>query len=122
MLRKTLSQMKYIVATGLLLFLVCETANSQVKNDSEDSPVLYFNNFQKFINNEPNVDSAFYYIKKLASNKQFEQLLKISLHDSFAQVFIKKDVEGISDANKNIINKRMLLSKELLGRIEADTT
>ena len=99
--------MKHLIITGLLSFLVCETANSQTQKVVGESPILYLNNFRKFTNNELNVDSAFYYVKKLALNKQFEQLLKDLLHDSFAQAFIKKNVEGESDANRNITNKKI---------------
>lgn len=115
--------MKHFISTGLLLFLICESAISQTKNAVNESPILYFNNFQKFTHNELNADSAFFYIKKLASNKQFEPLLKDLLHNSFVQVFFSKDLEGEIDTNRlNIRNKRLLLSKTILNIIKADTT
>ena len=114
--------MKHLIITGLLSLLVYGTIYSQTQKVVDESPSLYFNNFQKFTNDEFNVDSAFYYVKKLALNKRFEPLLKDLLHNSFAQAFVKRNVEGESDVNKNIINKRILLSKELLRKIETDTT
>ena len=115
--------MKYLIITGLLFILVCETANSQANKNGNESPALYFNNFQKFTNNELNADSAFYYVKKLALNKQFEPILKNLLHNSFAQVFIERESEVEIDTNNvSIRNKRILLGKVILSKIEADTT
>ena len=114
--------MKHFISTGLLFFLICGTVISQTKTAVIESPALYLNSFQKFTHDELNADSAFYYVKKLASNNQYEPLLKNLLHNSFVQIFIRKDFEGEIDSNKiNIRNKQLSLSKAILSRIEADT-
>ena len=115
--------MKYLFTTGLSLFLICSTANSRVDDIKNESPLEFFNNFQKFTGSNVNVDSAFFYVKKLASNKKFEVLLHTLLHNSFAQIFIDVNPKLETDPTKaSARNEQILLSKAILSKIEADTT
>ncbi|ESU26332.1 hypothetical protein FLJC2902T_28150 [Flavobacterium limnosediminis JC2902] len=115
--------MKHFIIAGLLFFGICITANSQTNKVNYELSALYNNNFRKFIYNEHNADSAFYYVKKIASDKLLEPSLKDLMHNQFTQSFIKNISEGINDANQiNQLNKTIAVSKLVLSKIDTDTT
>src|SRR5690349_663545 len=83
------------------------------------SPVDYFNNFQKFTNQSPDADSAFINVQKLASNPAYENLATDLIHNSFAQDFLHN--KGDSARQEMVVNRR-LLATEILSKMIADSS
>jgi thiol-disulfide isomerase/thioredoxin len=111
--------MKRIFIIGLysLLFF---TAYSQDSGLTKENPFEYFNNFQKYRFETPNADSAFYFVKKLASNHKYIGFLRNLIHDSFAQEFLQR--KGSDASEMETIKRQQLLSNQVLAKIIADTT
>lgn len=115
MRKRHLKQMRLLITTWFCLLFLC-SAKAQESKQSQESPNDYFNNFQKYSDTQPNADSAFYYVRKLASNDKYVFLLKELLHLSFAQAFIPKEVNDTNALNHQLLNK------EILKKIVSDTT
>ena len=108
-----------IIILVVIFFLSLTNANSQTLNIQEESPDVYFNNFQKFIGEKPDVDSAFFCIQKIASSNKYVLLLRMLLHDIFAQEFGYNSQSNLDTLKINTTNK---FSAKLLFRIMLDTT
>ena len=114
--------MKRLITIGFCLTLVIN-AHSQNKSQLKQA-ITCFNNSQNFIYNKPNADSAFFWIRKLASNNSYEDLLTHFLHDSFVQAFVPKNLASTDTGKIDFANseKQRILSKEILSKIMSDTT
>ncbi|WP_247237916.1 TlpA disulfide reductase family protein [Telluribacter sp. SYSU D00476] len=102
-------------------FLLMYHAKAQSGNKPKEDPILYFNSFQKFVNESLKQDSALYYIQKLASNSAYEPLLKGLIHDSFALQLRQRDFEKSDTSKINAYNRRLLFSKGLLQKMALDS-
>ena len=112
--------MKRFITIGFCLILLTNALaqhNNQVRQFSN-----YFNNSQNFIYNKPNADSAFFWIKKLASDKHYANLLTMFLHNSLAQAFISKNIPGTDTSEITNTKRQRILCKEILSKIMSDTT
>jgi thiol-disulfide isomerase/thioredoxin len=112
--------MRQITCIAFLL-LVFHSVKAQSNRPSAESPGGYFNSFQKFVHTTPNVDSAIFYIRKLASNEAYSGWLHSLLHDSFAQAFIPGE-EDKDTASARRQKAHVLLSTAILERIMTDTS
>lgn len=102
--------------------LLLSCGRKENKNNSEEvMPGEYFNSFQNYVYSTPNVDSALDCLRKLSSVDTL--LLRMLLHDSFAQGFIQYDS---SNRDTKEIYRQNLSSRtfneNLLKRISSDTT
>lgn len=111
--------MRHLIISGLLLFFFC-AANGQENKNTQENPVNYFNSFQSYLNINLNVDSAFYFVKKLASSAKYATLLQLLIHDSFAQEFIEK--EAIDSSKIDSINQRIFFCNSILMAMVTDST
>lgn len=78
---------KNFTLIALLFPLFYCTANGQEQNLPQDGPSFYFNSFQNY--REKNVDSALFYLRKLADDDRRGSLLEDLLHNTFAYSFIR---------------------------------
>lgn len=101
----------------LILSISIHTASAQINVSYAERPSAYFNNFQLFTEEHPDADSAVYYLKKLASKKEYGYMLGDLLHNSFAQSFLRKDTANETAAQ----HKHQLLSNQILAKAVADT-
>lgn len=86
------------------------------------SPNQYFNTFQDFYYTTPNVDSALYYVEKLASNEKWIFMLRDLVHNSFAQSFRPYYDEAGDTAKLNKYNRQLAFAKHLLTKMAFDTS
>ena len=96
------------ILTILIFTLLIFNANAQPSNLATEGPGLYFNNFQHYQNK--NADSALYWVRKLASDKNGLTLLEDLLHNSYASIFLKSLESKMRDPIK------------LKGRLQAKAT
>ncbi|MEO6282025.1 MAG: TlpA disulfide reductase family protein [Dyadobacter sp.] len=111
--------MKRIILSSLACFATCCTL-AQKPGLPKESPSNYYNNFQKFTNEKPDVDSAFYNIRKLASNAAYANQATDLIHNSFAQDFMEANEDDPSRLAMRV--KRRLLATEILNKMIADTS
>lgn len=76
---------KNCTLAALLCTLFIINAHAQPKGLPTEGPSFYFNSFQKY--KDDHVDSALYYVNKLASDKSYASMLNDLIHNSFAQSF-----------------------------------
>lgn len=112
--------LKSILLTGFC-FLFISGVQAQM-NDPEESPINYFNTSQRFIYEELNIDSAIFYIRKLASKPTYNNLLKDFIHNSFAQAFIQRTALSTDTAEANRSKVRSAYCIQVLQKIVSDTT
>lgn len=111
--------MRRLIMLGTLLFFFCSTKGQTEKNITE-TPISFINDFQNYLYINPNPDSAFYFVKKLASNRKYATLLQQLIHNSFAQEFLER--EPIDSSKIDSINQRKLFYKRVLTAMMTDTT
>jgi thiol-disulfide isomerase/thioredoxin len=110
---------KYIL-TALLFIAFISTIYSQ-DNRPKEGPAFYFNNFQHYSNT--NIDSAFYFIQKIATYPNSNNMLQDLLHNSFAQSFIKWPERDELDSLEKVHYYQSLANgKALLNKMASDTT
>jgi thiol-disulfide isomerase/thioredoxin len=83
---------------ALLFTLFLFNANAQPSNLPTEGPGFYFNNFQNY--RDKNVDSAMYWLRKLAADKSDLTLLADLLHNSYASIFLKSLERRMPDSIK----------------------
>jgi len=107
----------------IISFCIISLANVHAQQNNRLIQFInYFNNSQKFISFKPNADSAFFWIRKLASDKHYADLLTMFLHNSLAQAFILQNPATTDTGDiENNENKR-ILCKNILSKIMSDTT
>jgi thiol-disulfide isomerase/thioredoxin len=110
------------VFTPALLLLSCFffSAHAQPSNLPTEGPSFYFNSFQHYKDN--NVDSALYFIRKLALDQNDLPLLEHLLHNSYASIFLKSTERRIKDTTrlKGLLNARAK-SRLILSALMADS-
>jgi thiol-disulfide isomerase/thioredoxin len=112
--------MKKIIIFSLGFFILLCCAQAQTTELPKLSAGDYFNNFQKFTHENPNIDSAFINVQKLASNPQYEPTATSLIHNSFAQSFIPQP--GVDEAQQKILAKRRLIARQILDKMLSDTS
>lgn len=113
--------MKKLLLIGFCL-LVRFNSYSQDKAVNNINPIDCFNSFQKYseVTTTPNADSAFYFLKKLASNSNYIFLLRELIHHSFAQAFIQSNSIDTNEIANIVL--RQQLSNEILTKAISDTS
>jgi thiol-disulfide isomerase/thioredoxin len=112
--------MKKIVLSSLGFFLLLCCAQAQKPELPKLSASDYFNNFQRFTNESPNINAAFANVQKLASNPEYEQSATFLIHNSFAQDFVQRPSDD--EAQKVSRAKRRLISRPILDKMVLDTS
>ena len=112
--------MKRLITIGFCLILLTTPLAQQ--NNQVRQFINYFNNSQNFTFTNPNADSAFFWIKKLASDKQNESMLTMFLHNSFAQAFILQNPASTDTGEIDNSDRQRILCNEILTRIMSDKT
>lgn len=88
-------------------------AKAQLQDLPTEGPGFYFNSFQNY--KDHNVDSALYFIRKLAGNKDYQSTLEELIHNSFAQTFLKSIEKQIPESDT--MHRKMLMKMQATGRI-----
>lgn len=104
----------------LFLFLFSISVSAQSFLPPPESPGAYFNKFQRFVYDEPNSDSAFFYAHKLASNPAYSSYLEDLMHKNFAQSFI--EYPDSRSNNPDSIRRRSEFNRSILDQLRADTS
>lgn len=89
------------------------SAKAQLEGLPTEGPGFYFNGFQKY--KDDNVDSAMYFVRKLAGTKDYESLLEDLIHNSFAQSFLKSIEKQIPQSDT--VHRKMLMKMQATGRL-----
>ncbi|NIJ54655.1 TlpA family protein disulfide reductase [Dyadobacter arcticus] len=112
--------MKKIVLSSFGFFILLCCAQAQKPELPKLSAGDYFNNFQRFTNESPNINAAFINVQKLASNPEYEPTATFLIHNSFAQDFVQRSGEG--EAPQEILAKRRWIARPILDKMLVDTS
>jgi thiol-disulfide isomerase/thioredoxin len=107
-----------IILLSIIAFFTIASAQAQTSESSKMSAGEYFNNFQKYTNESPNADAAFYNVQKLASNPAYMSLATDLIHNSFAQEFIIRSEKDSADMAMRAERRR--LATQILMRMNSD--
>jgi thiol-disulfide isomerase/thioredoxin len=104
----------------LLIFTCLCVYPAQSQMSGRPSGGDYYNNFQTYINDKPDVDSAFYYAKKLSAAPKYNLLFADLIHNSFAQDFINYEDNDPNRRAQRV--KRKLLATQILDKMISDSS
>jgi thiol-disulfide isomerase/thioredoxin len=98
------------------------SAYSQNTSPPRESPSTYFNNFQTYVNEKPNLDSALYNVRKLAANPAFHTSATDLVHNSLAQDFTNyaRSEEDEEKLARRV--KRRALASQIVTRMTQDSS
>lgn len=102
--------------TTTVCMLFALSAMAQVSKPASVNDYDLFNNYQVYIYDRPNADSAYYCARRLGADKRHIALWRSLLYNSIAQAFQKS-----SRTEERYIKYRQLTG-EVLKRLVADTT
>ncbi|MCU0450459.1 MAG: TlpA family protein disulfide reductase [Bernardetiaceae bacterium] len=88
--------------------------------DAPASPLPYFNGYQQYNLNLAKVDSAFYFLQKLASHPSYESLLKDLLHNVVALEMANPTPRFKNDSAG--VRNQVAFNQAIFAKIAADTT
>jgi len=86
-----------------------------------DDPSWYLRNFQEFLGERPDADSAHYCITRIASKPEWSQLLDMFLVDLLPMYLSEKPIDSLSGDLKVMEDKKFAEYEKLIILLEADT-
>lgn len=103
---------KHFTLAAILLSSFFFSANAQPKNLPTEGPLFYFNSFQHY--KDDNADSAMYFIRKLAADKNNLPLLEDLLHQTFSQRLRKDLGKNIKDSVRRESTLKMAATARII--------
>jgi hypothetical protein len=112
--------MKKLVCILIMALGLVALAQAQKPATAPPSPFVYLEGYQRLNHNLAKVDSAFYFLQKLASHPSYRSLLGEILHNMLAFEMANPHLvhQGDSVAKRNL----GVFHQTMLAKIEADTS